>query len=223
MAKRWLSFIVPVLCFASSIHAATIAYSNPAGAGNQGFSGNLALNFDVNSPITVTALGVFNADGSGFISGTIDVAIFDSGGTEVVGPVAFQGNYTPGPGSDVFQSITSVNLGPGSYKVVAVGFSETDLNGNANLGSPGPTLNTGGGALTFTGASYDSNTVLDSPTTCVGCPAAPSPQNIQFNAGTFEYETAAVSATPEPGSFALIGGGLSTLAAAVLRRRKSSR
>ena len=221
MAKRWSIFIVPILCFASSAGAATIAYSNPAGDGVQGFSGNLGLNFNVNTPITVTALGVFNSDGSGLISGTIDVAIFNSSGSEVVGPVAFHGTYAVGSSSDVFQSVTPVTLATGSYKVVAVGFSETDLNGNLNQGSTGATLNTGGGALTFTGASYDSNTTLDNPTTCVGCKAGPNPQNVQFDAGTFQFQNAASSATPEPRNFALLGCGLGTLGAGMWRRRKN--
>ena len=34
--------------------AVTIAYTDPAGAGNQSWAGNLALDFTVNSPITVS-------------------------------------------------------------------------------------------------------------------------------------------------------------------------
>jgi len=198
-----------------SVHASTISYSDPAGAGNQAFGGNLALNFNVNLPISVTSLGVFNASGSGTITGTINVAIYNSLGTQVVGPVAFHGVYALGPGFDVFQSITPVILGAGSYKVDAVGFSATDLAGNLNLGAPGPTLNTGGGLLTFTGASYDASGVLDDPLTCAACQAAPVPQNAQFDAGTFAFNAVAA---PEPGSFALFGCGLIALTA-VLRRK----
>src|SRR6266852_9103832 len=55
---------------------ADIAYTDPANQGMQAFGGNLALNFNVNSPITVFDLGVFNASGSGTITGTIQVVIF---------------------------------------------------------------------------------------------------------------------------------------------------
>lgn len=102
--------------------------------------------------------------------------------------VTFAGPYTV-VGNDVFQAITPIVLGPGTYAVDAVGFSSSDPNGNINLGSPGPTLNTGGGALSFTGAAYDSNTTIDNPTSCAGCQSAPSPQNVQFDAGTFTYTT----------------------------------
>ena len=47
------------------VHASIIAYIDPAIQGFQAWPGNLALTFDVLSPITVTALGVFNASGTG--------------------------------------------------------------------------------------------------------------------------------------------------------------
>ena len=200
-----------------SVYAATIAYSDIGGVGNQAFGGNLALDFTVIAPISVTSLGAFNASGTGTINGTIRVAIFNSSGTEVAGPAVFHGPSTL-VGFDVFQTITPVILLPGSYEVDAVGFSAADPNGNLNVpvpSTPGPTLNTGGGLLTFTGASYDAATILDDPTTCAGCQGAPTPQNQQFDAGTFMFN--AVNA-PEPGTFALFGFGIIALSA-VLRRR----
>ena len=124
----------------------------------------------MNSPITVTGLGVFNASGSGTITGPIRVVIFNTvTNTEVTPVETFKGAYTPaGLGFDVFQVITPVVLGVGSYEVDAVGFGSNDKDGNLNTGSSsGPMLNNGGGALTFTGAGwdYDSST-LDDPLTC---------------------------------------------------------
>src|ERR1022692_3574471 len=88
-------------------------------------------------------------------------------------------------------------------------------NGNQVTGSIGPTLSTGGGLLTFTGASYNAIPTLAEATTCVGCSEAPSPQNMQFDAGTFEF-TAAV---PESGTLALMGLGIAGLAAGRRLRR----
>lgn len=206
------ALIVFLECF--PLRASTIAYEDPAGQGTQSWTGNLALTFNVIHPVLVTDLGVFNASGSGTITGTIDVAIFQ-GSTEVVGPVAFNGTYTPqGSGFDVFQAITPVYLSPGAYEVDAVGFSGADMNGNLNLGSSsGPALNTGGGLLTFTGAAYDGNGSLDAPATCASCKTAPSPQDQQFDAGTFMFE----AATPEPSTGILIVCGLALVAS---RRRK---
>jgi hypothetical protein len=204
---------------AMSVNAATatVAYSDPASQGTQAFGGNLALNFSVNSPIDVTALGVFNASGTGVITGLIQVVIYDAAGSMVTPVDTFQGSYAPAAsGFDVLQDlVVPVLLGPGSYQVDAVGFSGSDLNGNLNTGSStGPVLNTGGGLLSFNGAGWDSKGTLDNPNSCLGCQALPA-QYSQFDAGTFQY-----SGVPEPATFALFGSGFLGIAA-ILRRRRA--
>jgi hypothetical protein len=194
---------------ALTANADVMPYTDPAGQGTQAWGGNLALDFDVNSPITVTALGVFNASGSP-ITGPIQVAIFDTATNTEVTPVeTFQGSYAPaGLGFDVFQAIAPVVLEPGSYEVDALGFGPADLNGNLNTGSSsGPILN-GGGVLTFTGASWDYNTsFLDDPLTCPTCQPLPV-QSSQFDAGTFEFQPGVPSTVPEPSAFLLLLTGL---------------
>jgi hypothetical protein len=209
------------LAGAASARADSVAYTDPANQGTQAWQGNLALNFNVLSPISVAELGVFNASGSGTITGTIEVAIYNTvTNTQVTPVVTFHGNYTPaGLGFDVFQSITPVVLGIGSYEVDAVGFSGTDFNGNLNTGSSsGPILNDLAGSLAFSGASYDGSSVLDDPSTCSGCRLPPA-QSRQFDAGTFSAGTV-VTAVPEPGTMTLLCSGLIGLAVAF--RRKSA-
>jgi hypothetical protein len=186
------------------------AYTDPAGQGKQAWGGNLALNFNVLSPITVTELGVFNASGTGTITGPIEVVIYNTAtNTAVTQEVTFQGNYTPaGLGYDVFQAITPVVLGVGSYEVDAVGFGASDPNGNLNTGSSGPILNNYAGSLAFSGASYDSSSVLDDPSLCSGC--VPS----QFDAGTF-----GTVSVPEPSSLLLFGTGVLGLGMMAFRRK----
>jgi hypothetical protein len=149
----------------------------------------------------------------------IQVAIFNTTTYAQVTPtVTFHGNYTPaGFGYDVFQPITPVTLGPGFYQVDAFGFNGLDLNGNLNAGSSsGPILN-GGGLLTFTGAGWDYDTSsFDHPSTCPSCQAAPAPQNVQFDAGTFTF-----TSTPEPGFYGVLAIGLAGLFAAVRRRKNA--
>src|SRR5580700_3603348 len=100
-------FALLALAGAVSARADDIAYTDPAGQGKQVWGGNLALNFNVLSPITVTELGVFNASGTGKITGPIEVVIYNTGTNTAVTPeVTFMGNYTPaGLGYDVFQAI----------------------------------------------------------------------------------------------------------------------
>jgi PEP-CTERM motif len=220
--KRLATFFgLLALAGAVSAHADTIAYTDPAAQGTQAFGGNLALNFNVLSPISVTELGVFNASGSGTITGTIQVAIYNTvTNTEVTPVVTFHGNYTPaGLGYDLFQAITPVVLGIGSYQVDAVGFSGSDLNGNLNTGSSsGPILNNSAGLLAFTGASWDFSSSLNEPFACSSCVSL-STQSSQFDAGTFSYGTV-VTTTPEPSTMTLLGIGLIGLAVAF--RRKSA-
>jgi len=205
-----------------AVHASTIAYNDPAAQGTQIFPGNLALLFHVNDPITVTSLGVFNANGSGTIAGTIQVAIWNTDlNIQVTPTVTFHGSYTPaGFGFDVFQSIAPIILGIGNYEVDAVGFNSLDLNGNKQTGSStGTTLNSGGGVLTFTAAAFDNSTSLDGPTSCIGCLTGPANIN-QFDAGTFTFTGA-----PEPGAFTACAFGLialSVLARRTVRGRRSA-
>ena len=213
MTRLSAFFGLLALAGAVSARADNIAYTDPARQGVQAWGGNLALNFNVISPITVNELGVFNSAGGGTITGTIKVVIYNTVTNTAVTPVVtFKGNYAPaGLGFDVFQAITPVVLGVGSYEVDAVGFSASDLNGNINLGSSGPILNNFAGSLAFTGASYDGSTVLDDPSLCVGCAPLPA-QSHQFDAGTFGQ-------VPEPSSLLLFGTGVLALGMMAFRRK----
>jgi hypothetical protein len=208
----------------ASAHA-DIVYEDPQGQGTQDYGGNLALTFNVLSPVDVTALGVFDGNGTSAIAsgGEVHVVIFNTSTDVQVTPVVtFMGGeslYTPaGLGFDVFQQINPVLLGAGSYSVDEVGLA---LNGNLNTGSSsGPILNSLGGALSFTGAAYDGNGLLDDPLTCPGCKLG-ALQFSQFDAGTFEAVPASSSVTPEPNLFAVGGLLFALLMFNAIRRNRS--
>jgi len=156
------------------------------------------MDFDVTAghSIIVTALGAFDNNINGF-TGTISVGIFNRTTGLQVGPsqtftgttLATAGNIANG---DRFKAVTPFILPPGQYSIVAVGFNNTDLNGNSNvppLPPPftAPAENTGGGLIQFVGVGrYDNNTTLDYPTTPqtqFNSPVITNP----FLAGTFQF------------------------------------
>jgi hypothetical protein len=164
--------IAAALAFSPAAFADDFAYSTVSGQGVQTWTGDLANFFTVNSGLTITSLGVFNASGSGIIGGStdIDVAIYNvTTGTPVQVAIA---TFAPGSsyyeqGYYVYQGIKPVTLTLGTYEVDAVGFDSANPNGanpngNINNGSVAPTLNTFGGAITYLQgfSEYSSSTTL---------------------------------------------------------------
>src|ERR1035438_10621900 len=86
----------------------------PAGDVQQGWPGNLASLFTVTgSTITISDLGIFNQSGTGYITGTVEVALFNVGTGLQVGQTVTFGPATQytAQGYAVYQAITPVTLG----------------------------------------------------------------------------------------------------------------
>jgi hypothetical protein len=185
----------------------------------QPWAGPLGMDFDVNTAITITYMGVYNAFAptDPQLVSPLEVAIFNRNNQNIVAgtDTTFQASTTytrlPGDVYDLFQSITPVTLGPGDYSVVAVGFTTSQPNGNQGFaGGVGATEGITNSSISYVGASrYDYTPGLYLPTVVDGGPAD------RYDAGTF--------ATPEPGFysiFAVFALGLTALATA--RRRKNA-
>jgi len=138
--------------------------------GQSGF--DLAMSFTANCPLTVSALGTFDANlvktgndigaslGAAFFSSDvppiIQVAIYNVATGAAVTPIALfsqAGNaITPYSqvNGNIFQNIAPVTLGPGHYAIVATGYTFLLESGNVALtGNTTPTFNTLGGGLTL--------------------------------------------------------------------------
>ena len=198
--------------------AQIIALDSTRGTGNQDWTGPLGMDFDVlSSSIIIQQLGAFDSGQDGFTSG-VTVGIFDRNTQALVAGLLPTVITTASTliGQSRYNDIPDFVLPTGNYSIVAggllTGFSSVDLNGNAGFFGPTPTINTGGGAISFVGlARYGSSTTLFSYPTIVDT----GPAN-RYDAGTFIF------AIPEPETYALLLAGLA-LIGFVARRRSALR
>jgi hypothetical protein len=184
------------LLSAMIVSGQTVAYDATVQPGNQAWTGNLGLDFDVTTrPIIVTALGAFDNNGDGF-SGTVSVQIFNRDTQAPIGPsVSLSGAAAPLVNGDRFMSVPAFQLPVGHYSVVAVGFNATDLNGNTGCVGNGSatcvganpftaSAENGSGLITFLAPGrYDANTSLDFPLL-----ADTSALTNPYLAGTFQFQ-----------------------------------
>jgi hypothetical protein len=188
------------LSLSAPADASEVVYGAP-GTPNQYWTGSLGLDFIVDTPIVVSALGVYSADQPGTY---IDVEIFTGSGTPV-----------PGLSADIlttsslytFQSVTPVILAPGTYQVTAWGYGPID---NYNTGiSPGTpiTFNTLGGALTLGSPYYNSPGVFGFATILDNFNAGyDNNQPHYYGAGNL-----VASATPLPSTWTMLIAGFAGL------------
>jgi hypothetical protein len=194
----------------------------------QAWAGPLGMEFRVNSAITITYMGVYNANAltdSELVS-QLQVAIFQTDSTLVPGTeidataVTFQTDtaYTKLSGDqyDLFQSITPITLQPGYYAVVAVGFTGSQPNGNQGfVGGVGAQEGMNASLTYLDLPRYGNGSGLYYPEVADTYPDSanqPGPPN-RYDAGTF--------ATPEPGFysiFAVFALGFVALFAAARRK-----
>ena len=196
-----------ILGFATANAQDPVAYDAASQTGNQAWTGNLGMDFNVNTghTIHITALGAFKDNSATGFSGTITVGIFNRVSMAQIGSsVTLTGTAGFANNGDRFVTLTTpISLGVGSYSVVAVGYGHGDLNGNitcfgittsqcngANITEP--TENTNSGAITFVDhGRFDTNTTLDYP----GSTLSGTTDSNPFLAGTFIYSEIAPTFT----------------------------
>ncbi len=189
-----------------------IAYINYTGAtGSQEWGGPLGMDFDVNSSICITHLGVFDSGADG-LGRTLTAQIWDR--TDTSSPLA-ELEFTSADAGTLIDSSrfkllpTPLDLSGGEYAIVAYGYGSGEPNGNEGAAGPSAAYKAtddGGGLISFVGTARYGSTPGEFPGD-----ADTGPAN-RYSAGTFAY-------TPEPAALALLAvGGL----VALRRRRRPS-
>jgi hypothetical protein len=200
----------------STYAASTTLQTANNSTGNQAYSG-VGVRFDVNSAVSVTALGIFDSSQDGIAALPTDplsaYLLTSTGG--VVANITFDSLSQGTLEADYrFKPITPVTLLPGTYVLAGYGWNATDLEHNCNISGACDTFNDGGGLLTYLGSPFGggSDPAGTLPTTeCCGNLNFFSAANMQF--------TGVVGAVPEPETYALTLAGLGLLGF-IGRRRK---
>ena len=206
----------------SAASASTIAYEVQAGtAGNQDYSGVLGMLFDVNSPISVLSLGVFDDLGPGITAGTtLVVELWSRSGTvgqSILADFEFT-NVSAGTliGGSRFKDLDSpLTLAAGEYAIVSYGYNGNDMNGNKGSNPSGTwSTNDGGGLLEFIGSSNSGGQFGGVPGSTIGNTQDGGPED-RYAAGTFAF-----TAVPLPAALPMFAAGLGILG--YLGRRKKA-
>lgn len=228
-----LAIVAGALLLAAQARA-TIAYDNPGGipGGTYGSTTagmqdlplcSLGLNFTVNAPIVVTALGAFDngltanlagADGSSGVT----VGIYNDTTKLLVGSTVLftASSFGTQNNGDAFKAISPLALTAGTtYTVVA--FNDDDFNTQGNPNS-GTIENTGGGRITF-----DTPPEYSYPVSSIVFPTFPDVVNgigpsDRYDAGTFAFAPVPEPTTIISAALMLLPFGASTLR--ILRRKQ---
>ena len=211
------ALIFPAVGLAAPINALEI--SGGTISGNQIFGGALGQDFEVNQTITVSALGAFDSNADGFLS-DITVSLFDlANTTAALATATLSGAGAILEGQYRYQSIADLTLGPGTYSVVAVGYSNLEFNGNNNVSSIPLSSNDGGGLISFVDSRFGFSSTAFPTLTTVGNSSCSGDPETCFAAGSFQFEaTTSVAPVPLPASVLFLLGGLAGLGG--LRRNK---
>lgn len=202
---RFLAAATIAIAAVAAPASAVVVYDTASGlGGNQSWAGTLGMDFKVNSAISVTSFGAFDALSDG-ITTDIFVAIFDSTGT-IISPVVNFNGTTAAPGSSYASlAVTPFILTAGTYQVGSWGYNATDQNYN-NSGPGGPiTFNSFNGKLVALGTRY-----AFAPG---GLATIPDVGLTRYGAGTFTTAT-----VPEPATWALLLSGFGMIGFAMRRR-----
>lgn len=203
--------LVLAVLFCTLCRGAFIAYDYPVSIGNQSvYNGSLGMDFDVNTTITITSLGVYDSGADG-LGRQITAYIYNRNTATAVATLVFDiGNTGTLVNGQRFLTLTTPLVLTVGFQgsIVAENYGDLEPNMNNVPGSLS-TLNDGGGAISFVGTARYGD--LGS------FPGNPDfgPVN-RYGAGTFIFEPADTT-IPEPSTGLLLAAGL--LGLAWMRRR----
>jgi len=176
-----------MLAVLSQASAATFVTSAPA---TGSATGDFSTLWQVGaSSINIAALGAYNSGASGSLADTLTVTIFNFGGAAVA-TTTISGAEDGAIGSFVYRNLlTPVTLNAGGYYTISVsGFTARTPFNNVTAASVDPSFVGVNGVVGFLGAGNGNGATFGTV----------------FAAG--DFSTTAVSAVPEPETYAMLAG-----------------
>ncbi len=217
-----IALLSALLYLPVEVFADTIIYNNPAIAPNQGWpSGALGLNFNVNSPVTVTYLGAYDGGNAANLAGVhatdlnpiigVTVGIFDRTTGTLVADTSVTltpNNFTtlPGDSGDAYLPVTPFVLPVGQYSIVAFNDINYNTNGNPNYLT---ILSSAGGRISFVDQpNYNDYSPLPGTFQFPADHPGPDPYTPIGPADRYMAGTFAIANVPVPGALVLLSTGL---------------
>ena len=199
--------------FCAANAATVLQTANSGGAGNQIFSG-VGLEFTVNSPITVSALGFYDV-GLGVITGPLTADLMTAGGSILASQTFTNASGSLVNGGYLFESISPVVLAAGNYYLMGYGPQDYTWEHNSFFDNIPDTFDTGGGAVSFV------QSVWGGGSDPAGTPPSsfPGPSNPNFFSSANMQFSAAV---PEPTTWALVLIGFGGIGGALRSRSRAA-
>jgi hypothetical protein len=181
MTNQSLTFLFLLFCVGFPLYAEDeiTLFSSSLYEGNQSHSGPLGVSLSIKEPILITEVGAFESNPEApFL---IRVAVYDNSTKQLVPGTKIyeitrenarrEGDYR-------FTSVEQITLNPGSYMLVAQGYTNDQQNGNQHCGGNGPSVD--GGDLIYIEASYWDIGAIGYPTRADGKQNAYHAANIKF-------------------------------------------
>ena len=187
-------------------------------SGNQAYNG-VGVRFNINSPITVMQLGIFDSGQNGLAassSAPLSAYLLTSSGNTVVSMAfdSFSAGILDVASGYRFKSIAPTVLGPGQYFLMGYGWSLADQEHNCFKGGVCPAFDNGGGLLTFVESAWGrGNDAAGAAPINFG--SVGGMNGNYFSAASMRYvggtPVSAAQNVPEPASCLLLAAGLAGL------------
>jgi hypothetical protein len=177
----------------SSAAVLQIDTSSPTPYGNQAYSG-VGVEFTVNSPIDVYALGIFEPTGSVIGAAALTADLMTLTGT-VLASQTFTSAASGSPNGNgySFTSIAPLKLADGTYYLMGYGWDSNNQEHNSNVDNSNPDIfNTAGGLVSFVQAVWGGQ--FDAPGTVPTNTYGPTAPNF-FSAANIDFAAAPLPST----------------------------